>query len=492
MLMNDRRKVNGFLAILVLLSVYTGTAASSGFVDKDASGDAGHVIWNIGGEDRFNIYNSYPAEEIGRDKELGRIGRVTVDLENEYATCPHGLGRWVEAQGRKSFVKEIVFRFRSERAGDLRLHVIWNALQKGDDQFAVEVNGEPVGNSRLVDGSRQQNWLQVTREKFSVGINAGDNTLVLRLLSGDGLRFRNIVLCEQEQIRDLPRAVSPSLEIQSWKAFETVIGEPAVEIDSPFIRMYAPKRRERDARKVFAYLRRTYEVYYGLTGQHTRYKIVVFAFPPECIYNYGGMSQTTCAIYYSFSLLDLVSEDNPFLKKYGVPRIAGVASEMGHAFNGGSGVCFGMEAHGDRISKYVVSKVAPDPRAAEQKRKMIEQMPDTVKRYIEGGYVFPDDVPKNLADRIHRYLLVLCEHRYGENFWPDFFREVRKRRESMQAAKDVDEAYRLTNECFDALPGLEFKKLLQEFHISLTTDCYTLVRQDPWDRYLETPEERGK
>ena len=60
MSMNDRRNVKRFLAIVVLLSVYTGTAA----------GDAGHVIWNIGGEDRFNIYNSYPAEEIGRDKEL--------------------------------------------------------------------------------------------------------------------------------------------------------------------------------------------------------------------------------------------------------------------------------------------------------------------------------------------------------------------------------------------------------------------------------------
>lgn len=490
--MNDIRKVKRSLAMLVLLSVFTGATTGSGFADKDRSGNTGHVICNIGGEDRFNIYNSYPSEEIARDKELGRIARVTVDLGSEYATCPHGLGRWVEAQGRKSFVKEIVFRFRSGRAGDFRLHVIWNALQKGNDQFAVEVNGKPVGKSRLVDGSKQQNWSQVTREKFSVGIKAGDNTLVLRLLSGDGLRFRNIVLCEQEQIGNLPRAQSPFLEIQSRKAFETVIGEPAVKVDSPFIRLYAPKRRERDARKVFAYLRRTYEVYYGLAGQHTRYKVVVFAFPPECIYNFGGMSQKTCGIYYSFDLLDLVSEDNPFLKKYGVPRIRGVASEMGHAFNGGSGVCFGMEADGDRISMYVVSKVAADPRAAEQKRKMIEQMPDTVKRYIEGGYVFPDDVPKNLADRIHRYLLVLCEHRYGENFWPDFFREVRKRRDRMQSAKDVDEAYRLTNECFDALPGLEFKKLMREFHISLTTDCYTLVRQNPWDRRLETPEERGK
>ena len=143
--MSSRWKVNGFLAILVLLSVHRGTAAD----------DAGHVIWNIGGEDRFNIYNSYPAEEIERDKELGKIARVTVDFENEYATCPHGLGRWVQAQGRKSFVKEIVFRFRSSRAGDFRLHVVWNALQKGHDQFDVEVNGKPVGKSRLVDGSKQ-------------------------------------------------------------------------------------------------------------------------------------------------------------------------------------------------------------------------------------------------------------------------------------------------------------------------------------------------
>ena len=488
MSMNNRRKVIGFFAVLVLLSGYTSTGTGGGFVDK---GDAGRVLWNIGGEDRFNIYNSYPVEDIGKDKELGRIGRVTVDLGNEYATCPHGLGRWIPAQRRKAFVKEILFRFRSGRAGNFRLHVIWNGLQKGNDQFEVEINGAPAGKSRLMDGSAQVNWSQVTREKFPVRIAAGENTIVLRLLSGDGLRFRNIVLCEQEEIGDLPRAMSPFLEIQSRKIFETVIGEPAVEIDSPFIRMYAPKRREGDARKVFAYLRRAYEVYYELTKQHTRYKVVVFPFPPECIYCFGGMDQKSCAIYYSFGLIDLVSEDNPFLKKYGVPRIGGVVSEMGHAFNGGSGVCFGMEADGDCISRYVVGKVAPDPR-------ITKGMPDaivepTMKRYIEGGYVFPVDIPKNLADRIHKYILMQCERRYGENFWPDFFKEVRKRQDRMQAAKDVDEAYRLTIECFDAMPGLEFKKLLREYHISLTTDCYTLVRQkDPWDRRLETPEEWKK
>jgi hypothetical protein len=271
-----------------------------------------------------------------------------------------------------------------------------------------------------------------------------------------------------------------------------VIGEPAVEIDSPFIRMYGPKRREKDARRLFDYLRRSYEAYYELTGTHTRYKIVVFAFPPECIHSLGGMDQKSCAIYYSYGLIDLVSSDNPFLRKYGVPRIGGVVSEMGHAFNGGSGVCFGMEADGDCISQYVVGKVAQDPRVPERRRKMIAEMPDTVKRYIAGGHVFPADVPKNLADRIHRYLLVLCEHRYGENFWPDFFKEVRKRRDRMLAAKDLDEAYRLTNECFDALHGLEFNKLLRKFHISLTTDCYTLVRQKRWDRRLETPLERSR
>ncbi|MHC4404182.1 MAG: hypothetical protein ACYTG0_31395 [Planctomycetota bacterium] len=478
--------------VIVLLSGFTMTGMGGGIVGKAACGDAGGVLWNIGGEDHFNVYNSYPVEEIGRNEELGRIGRVTVDLASEHAICPHGLGRWMQAQGRKCFVKEIVFQFPSGRAGDFRLHVIWNALEKGSDQFEVEVNGAPAGKSQLVDGSKQLNRFQVTHEKFPVHIQAGDNALVVRLLSGDGLRFRNIVLCDQEEIGDLPRALSPFLEIRSQGVFQTVIGEPAVEIDSPFIRMYAPKRREGDAHKIFAYLRRAYEAYHELTGVHTRYKVVVLAFPRECIHCFGGMSQETCAIYYSFGLLDLMREDNPFLKQYGVPRIDGVVSEMGHAFNGGSGVCFGMEADGVCISQYVVGKVAPDPRVPEQKRKMIEQMPDTVKRYIEGGCVFPDDVPKNLADRIHRYLLVLSEHRYGESFWPDFFKEARKRQDRMQAAKDVDEAYRLTIECFDALPGLEFKKLLREFQMSLTTDCYTLVRRDPWDRRLETPAERGK
>ena len=114
MSMNDGRKVIGFFAVLVLLSGYTGIGTGGGFVDKDALGDAGRVLWNIGGEDRFNIYNSYPVEDIGKDNELGRIGRVTVDLGNEHATCPHGLGRWIQAQRRKAFVKEILFRFLEE------------------------------------------------------------------------------------------------------------------------------------------------------------------------------------------------------------------------------------------------------------------------------------------------------------------------------------------------------------------------------------------
>ena len=88
-------------------------------------------------------------------------------------------------------------------------------------------------------------------------------------------------------------------------------------------------------------------------------------------------------------------------------------------------------------------------------------------------------------DRIHAYLLFQCEQQYGPTFWRDFFREAKKERASL-ASGTRDERYRTTVECFDRLPGLDFKQLLSANKISLTTDIKTLDPESPaWNRRLE-------
>ena len=70
-------------------------------------------------------------------------------------------------------------------------------------------------------------------------------------------------------------------------------------------------------------------------------------------------------------------------------------------------------------------------------------------------------------------------------FWRDFFRETKKERARLRTG-DRDERYRITIECFDRLPGVDFEKMLQASGISLTTDVKSLNPTKPgWNRKLE-------
>ena len=115
---------------------------------------------------------------------------------------------------------------------------------------------------------------------------------------------------------------------------------------------------------------------------------------------------------------------------------------------------------------------------------------DTFKRYKANGFVFPDDIPANLCDRIHAYILWRCEGKYGPKFWPDFFKQINAEYDKLSAAvalsngdKIRNERYRITIECFDRLEGVNFKQMLKEYHISLTTDVKSLhPTESGWNR----------
>ncbi|HEY4721379.1 MAG TPA: hypothetical protein VII92_06005, partial [Anaerolineae bacterium] len=88
------------------------------------------------------------------------------------------------------------------------------------------------------------------------------------------------------------------------------------------------------------------------------------------------------------------------------------------------------------------------------------------------------------------HLLWQCEQRYGPSFWPDFFSEIRKQRQQLDDAVHLsggdnirNQRYRITVECFDRLPNLRFKQMLEQNGISTTVDVKSLHPTEPgWDR----------
>ncbi len=85
-----------------------------------------------------------------------------------------------------------------------------------------------------------------------------------------------------------------------------------------------------------------------------------------------------------------------------------------------------------------------------------------------------------------------CERQSAPKLWHDFFSEVRKQQAAFSApeaqgeSRGLDARYRLTVECFDRLPGLNFKKLLEWSGISTTVAIQSLKPTQPgWNRKLQ-------
>ena len=283
------------------------------------------------------------------------------------------------------------------------------------------------------------------------------------------------------------RGFHPDAPYTTVEAFSKAIGSQAVMLDSTNVSILAPKARQQAAAIVLPYLVRAYDELYNIVGVHTKYKILVYAYPKGTPGVRGGTSG--CVIKYTDENLDLANQSE--WKQHRIPHVSGYIEEMAHNFVHAAGAEFGWEMIGWTISVKVCQKVAPNPI---HQREVVETQHNqdlTCQRYMVAGQTFPADLRGDQADRLHAYLLRKCEQQYGPKFWPDFFAEVRKQQAAFSApeaqgeSRGLDVRYRLTVECFDLLPGLNFKKLLEQSGISTTVAIQSLKPTQPgWNRKL--------
>ena len=281
-----------------------------------------------------------------------------------------------------------------------------------------------------------------------------------------------------ESKRSDVQKLDPSLKYPDLKSFEGAIGESAVLLKSDHVWVFAPKRLEKEAGIVHPYLVKAYDALYDIVGVHTGYIIVVYHFPKGHADAFGGT--TNCTIWYDDTNLKLDRHEE--WTKHRVPHVSGYIEEMGHDFNYTQ---FGWEMVGWSIGMKATRKVADNPVFSQHLLNTRNIQMETFSRYKALAHTFPADIAPNLVDRIHAYLLWQCEQQYGPNFWKDFFTEAKKERAQFKN-DNRDERYRLTVECFQRLPGLNFKELLRRNGISRSVDIKSMNPTGPgWNRKLE-------
>ena len=284
------------------------------------------------------------------------------------------------------------------------------------------------------------------------------------------------------------RTFKPSLIFKTIVEFEREIGESAVLLDSVNVCFFVPKRREQEAQIIFEYLVKAYDILYQIVGTHTNYKIAVYAFPTGNPLGWGGTSD--CSIEYDDSNLDLTNQQE--WTQYNVPHVSGYIEEMAHSFVCATKAQFGWEMVGWSIGIEASQKVADNPILAAQLRRTREGQERTFAQYLKNGFVFPKELPSNVCDRIHAWILYQSAAKYGSHFWADFFREVRGQKQALSNAVRLGDGdkirnarYQITIACFDRLPGVKFKETLRASGISLTTDVKSLHPETPgWNRRL--------
>jgi hypothetical protein len=276
--------------------------------------------------------------------------------------------------------------------------------------------------------------------------------------------------------------LKPTLKFPTQQSYEAEIKEPAVLLKSDHLWLFAPQRKTTEAKAIFKRLTSAYDELYRIVGVHTKYKIIVYHSPT----GWGGTSE--CVIDYDYSNLDFDKSDE--WRRYKIPHVSGYIEEMAHNFVSTTHSQFGWEMVGWNLGVKVTQRVAPNPIFARSVQATRDEQAQTFARYKANNFVFPADLQPNLCDRIHSHLLYQCEQRDGPNFYADFFTQIRNHQQQLaDAEKGKDERnarYRITVDCFDQLPKLSFKKLLQQNHISTTVDVKSLHPTEPgWNRRFE-------
>jgi hypothetical protein len=283
-------------------------------------------------------------------------------------------------------------------------------------------------------------------------------------------------------------SLNPSLKYPDLESFQKAIGQPAILLKSDHIYFFAPKVYEAESNIIFPYLIRAYNALKKIVGVDTEYIIVVYTFPKGHKDAFGGTSN--CTLWYDDSNLQLNNFEE--WKRYRVPHVSGYIEEIAHNFVSGTKAQFGWEMVGWSIGIKVSNEVAGNPYFAEQVLQTRREQQKTFERYLTHGFTFPSDIESNLVDRIHAELLWQSEKKYGSTFYQDFFTEIRKQKKELDDAivlskgDDIrNKRYQITLDCFDRLPGLKFKQMLEQNGISMTVDIKSLHPTDPgWNRKL--------
>ncbi len=433
--------------------------------------------------------------------------------------CPAGLGNIAEG---KPDVNTIVITYDVARSGTYYLHIEWNPGGSGEERFEVLNNGQLIRKSEARHGEGNASN---TTDIFEVPHRKGTNVLTLHRLSGDGMHFLGVALtsvrdldtARQQTSNETPSAAAsqpsdpqaepsqsetpaaqptkpavqtmkPDLKHPDVGSYSAAIGAQGMVLTSEHILFFAPQAASYSAQIIFPYLVKAYDELKAITGVDTKYKIVVYHFAPGNADAFGGTSE--CVIYYDYG--NLYIDQFPEWTQHHVPHVSGYIEEMAHNFVGTTNVQFGWEMVGWSLGIAASRKVADNPIFEASLRQTRAGQADTYQRYMTAGCVLPPDVDPNQVDRIHAYILGQCEQRYGARFWPDFFKEVRKQHEALEQALSLPDdenrnaRYQISVECFDRLPGLDFKKMLQSSGISLTTDVKALHPTEPgWNRQLQ-------
>ena len=173
---------------------------------------------------------------------------------------------------------------------------------------------------------------------------------------------------------------------------------------------------------------KAYDTLFEIVGQHTKYKVVVYAFHKGHPLGRGSTNTDRCTINYNDENLTNL-KSNPEWTHYEKPHVSGYIEEMAHNFVSATEAVFGWEMLGWSISVEATNKVAGNPYLSGLHILTREGQEETFKQYLKDGFVFPANIAPNLCDRIHALLLYEASSGYGSKFWPDFFREIKKRRQ---------------------------------------------------------------
>ncbi|MHC4266250.1 MAG: ankyrin repeat domain-containing protein [Planctomycetota bacterium] len=382
------------------------------------------------------------------------------------------------SQDLKSNEQRLLDAVKSGSAGTVEM-----LLKQGTKANIEDANGHTPLHLAAANGHQQTAEVLL---KYGADINAPDNKKKTALDLAEDAGHSGMVqfLLDKGSLR--PRILKPSLKFKNIEQFEKEIGEPAIILESENVCFFVPQRREKEARIVFKYLVRAYDELYKIVGIHTEYKIAVYAFPKGNPHGWGGTSN--CSIEYDDSILEFKKHQEWI--KFKIPHVSGYIEEMAHSFVHSTKAQFGWEMIGWSIGMKVTEKIAKNPINSKQLMETRTKQKETVRRYFKNGFVFPEDIEANLCDRIHAWILRECELKYGPTFWSDFFKELRGRRQELRDAVKLGQAdkirnvrYQITIDCFDHLPGLNFKDILRKYKISLTTDVKSLHPTEPsWDR----------